>query len=426
MTQPSRRPRRLFARSESRTEVRYLADALRTETVGGLLLLVATATALVWANSPAGDSYQSLRETVVGPASLHLDLSLQTWAADGLLAVFFFVVGLELKREVVVGDLRNPARAAVPIAAAVGGMAVPALIFLAVTVPAGGDASHGWAIPTATDIAFAVAVLAVIGSHLPSGLRAFLLTLAVVDDLLAITIIAVFYTDTISFIPLAAALVVIAAFAVLTRRRVTAWWVLVPLGVLAWALMHESGIHATIAGVLLGFVVPARPGPGEPNSAAEVFDHRVRPLSAGFAVPVFAFFAAGVALGEAGGIAGVLDDPVAVGIIAGLVLGKPIGVFGTTWLVATVTRAQLDAELSWSDLLGVALLAGVGFTVSLLIGELAFGPASTRDEHVRAAVLAGSVFSALLASIVLVRRNRVYRRLADAEELSLDEPSGSR
>ena len=408
--------RKLFARADSWTEAKFVAEVLRAETVGGAVLLVAAVAALSWANSPWTDSYQGLRDTVVGPASLHLDLTLAQWAADGLLAVFFFVVGLELKREIVVGDLRSPARAAVPIVAAVGGMTVPALIFVAVNLGTGGDALRGWAIPTATDIAFAVAVLAVIGSHLPNGLRAFLLTLAVVDDLLAITVIALFYTDQVSLLPLLGAAGVIAVFALLVQRRVTSIWLLGPLGVVAWVLMHSSGVHATIAGVLLGLAVPAMRRPDEPECLAQRFEHRWRPWSAGVAVPVFAFFAAGVALGEAGGVSGVVGDPVALGVVLGLVVGKVVGVLGTTFLVARLTRAQLDDELEWVDLLGVSLLAGIGFTVSLLIGELAFGAGSDREEHVKAGVLAGSVLAALLASAVLVPRNRVYRRLHEEEE----------
>jgi len=185
-----------------------------------------------------------------------LDLPLETWAADGLLAIFFFVVGLELKREFVAGDLRHPRNAAVPILAAVGGMVMPAVVYVVVNLDTGGDALNGWAIPTATDIAFALGVLAVIGSHLPSGLRTFLLTLAVVDDLLAITIIAIFYTADLHVVPLAAMLVPLALFAVAVQRRMRSWWVLLPLAVTTWALMHESGVHATVAGVLLGFTVP--------------------------------------------------------------------------------------------------------------------------------------------------------------------------
>jgi NhaA family Na+:H+ antiporter len=412
--------RTLFRRADSWREASFVAQVLRTETVGGALLLAGAALALLWANSPWREGYSTVRETTVGPAALHLDLSLSTWAADGLLAIFFFVVGLELKREVVDGELRDPRRAAVPILAAVGGMVAPAVVYVLVNLDTGGDALRGWAIPTATDIAFALAVLAVIGSHLPSGLRAFLLTLAVVDDLLAITIIAIFYTETLSVLPLALALVVVAVFWYLTRRRVTAWWVLVPLGVLAWVLMHESGVHATIAGVLLGFAVPAARRTDDEECLAARFERRVRPLSAGVAVPVFAFMAAGVTV-VGGAFGDTLTDRVAIGVVLGLVVGKVVGVLGTTFLVSKLTRAELDDELSWVDLLGLGLLAGIGFTVSLLVGELAFGEGSERDDHVKAAVLTGSLLSAVLASIVLGTRNRVYKRLHDAEMLDEDE-----
>ena len=255
-----RRIRSALLSRGSWAETSRISEILRKETVGGIILLIAAGTALVWANSPWAGSYFSLRDLRVGaePFGLHLTLTLGTWAADGLLAVFFFVVGLELKREFVAGDLRDPRRAALPIAAAVGGMVVPALVFVAVTARVGDGAARGWAIPTATDIAFAVAVLAVISTHLPSALRTFLLTLAVVDDLLAITVIAVFYTEDINIVALAAALVPLAVFTLCVQRGVQAWWLLIPLAVAAWALMHESGVHATVAGVLLGFAVPVR------------------------------------------------------------------------------------------------------------------------------------------------------------------------
>ena len=415
MNAPQPGVRALFARADTWREASFVAQVLRTETVGGGLLLAAAVLALLWANSPWNEAYHGLRDTTVGPSALHLDLTLGTWAADGLLAIFFFVVGLELKREIVDGDLRRPAAAAVPIAAAVGGMVAPAVIFTLINLDTGGDALRGWAVPTATDIAFALAVLAVIGSHLPSGLRAFLLTLAVVDDLLAITVIAVFYTDEIRVLPLLGAIALVAVFAVLTARRVTAWWVLVPIGVVAWVLMHESGVHATVAGVLLGLAVPAARASSDEECLAARFERRWRPVSSGVAVPVFAFMAAGVTVVGSGGLGEVFADRVAVGVVAGLVVGKVVGILGTTFLVARLTRATLDEELTWTDLLGVSLLAGIGFTVSLLVGELAFGPGSERDDHVKVAVLAGSLLAALLASAVLVTRNRVYRRLHEEE-----------
>ncbi|MEV5768102.1 Na+/H+ antiporter NhaA [Micromonospora sp. NPDC052213] len=419
-TGPSRPTRRLFSRT-SWPEARFLADVLRTETVGGGLLLLGAVIALVWANSPWESAYQALGGWVpwAGGAGLHLDLSLSAWAADGLLAVFFFVVGLELKREFVVGELRDPRRAALPVVAAVGGMALPALIYVAVNLAAGGDGLRGWAIPTATDIAFALAVLAVIGSHLPQGLRAFLLTLAVVDDLLAITVIAIFYTDDFSPLPLLAALVPIAVFGLLVQRRRTWWWALIPLAVAAWTLVHASGVHATVAGVLLGFTVPVLGRDGGTHGLAEHLEHRWRPVSAGFAVPVFAFFAAGVSLRGAD-LGAIVTDPIVIGVVAGLVVGKAVGIFGSTFLLARFTRARLAEDITWTDLLGVALLAGVGFTVSLLIGELAFGAGTAADDNVKAAVLAGSVIAALLAAVVLVRRNAAYRRIAEAELVDAD------
>lgn len=410
------RSRRLLDRG-SWPEASRIADVLRQETVGGVLLLIATVAALLAAN--VGDTYAELRDTVVGPQALHLDLSLGTWAADGLLAIFFFVAGLELKREFVAGDLRDPRRAALPVVAAVGGMAVPALIYVAVN--AGTDHLRGWAIPTATDIAFALAVLAVISTHLPGALRTFLLTLAVVDDLLAIVIIAIFYTSELDVTYLLAAVVPIAAFGAIVQARRRAWYVLLPLAVAAWGLVHAAGVHATVAGVLLAFTVPVmrRDGADAPGYA-EYLEHRLRPLSAAIAVPVFAFFSAGVALGGWDGFTSALGDRVTLGIIAGLYLGKTLGISAATWLMSRFTRANLDDDLAWVDVVGLAMLAGVGFTVSLLIGELAFGSGSQTDEHVKVGVLLGSVVSATLAAVVLRSRNRRYRRIEALETADAD------
>src|SRR4051812_47277673 len=339
-----------------------------------------------------------MRDTAVGPAAIHLNLTLGAWAADGLLAIFFFVAGLELKREFVAGDLREPRRAALPVAAAVGGMAAPAVIYAVVNL--GGGGLRGWAVPTATDIAFALAVLAVINPHLPSGLRTFLLTLAVVDDLLAITIIALFYTTELQLPWLLLALVPLAVFGFLVQRRVRSWWLLLPLAVLTWGLVHASGVHATVAGVLLAFTVPVVRSNAAGPGLAEHFEHRFRPLSAGVAVPVFAFFAAGVTVGGFSGLADSLGDRVALGIIAGLAVGKLVGIAGSTWLVVRFTRAEFADDLGWWDVIGLALLGGIGFTVSLLIGELAFGQGSERDDHVKVGVLVGTVVAALLATAV--------------------------
>ena len=419
---PSRLRRTLFPLS-SRAESARIGEILRKETVGGLLLVVGAALALLWANSPWAEGYFALRDVEFGYEPWHLRLTLGQWAADGLLAIFFFLVGLELKREFVAGDLRRFSTAIVPVVAALGGVAVPALIYVAVTSGTAG-AAKGWAIPTATDIAFAVAVLAIIGSHLPSALRIFLLTLAVVDDLVAIAIIAIFYTESIQILPLLLGLAAIAVYGAIVQRcrqffhlrPSAAWFILLPLGFVAWALVHASGVHATIAGVLLGFTIPVlhrrsdRRDDSDPG-LAEVFEHRFRPISSGIAVPVFAFLSAGVAIGGADGFASALGDPVVLGIIAGLVVGKPLGIAAGTWLVTRARRIDLDPSLRWIDLIGVGLLAGIGFTVSLLVAELSFSVDDPHHDQAKVAILTASVGAAVLASVLLGLRNRRYRRL---------------
>ncbi|TYP89567.1 Na+/H+ antiporter NhaA [Blastococcus xanthinilyticus] len=415
---------RLLGRG-SWAEAQRVASVLRKETVGGALLLIGAAIALIWANSPWAGSYEALRDARVGPSALHLDLSLGTWAADGLLAIFFFVAGLELKREFVAGDLRDPRRAALPIAAAVGGMAIPALFFVLLNLGGPEGALRGWAIPSATDIAFALAVLAVISTHLPSALRTFLLTLAVVDDLLAIVVIAIFYTDELVVPALLLSLLPLAVFGFLVQKRIRSWWLLLPLALVTWVLMHESGVHATVAGVLLAFTVPvvrsdAAGGPDAGPGLAEHFEHRIRPLSAGFAVPVFAFFSAGVAVGGLSGLGESLGDSIAIGIMVGLVAGKAIGITGATWLVSRFTRAQLDENLGWPDVVGLALLGGMGFTVSLLITELAYGAESESYEHAKVGILFGTLLAAVLAGVILRLRNRRYKQMYAAESSDVD------
>jgi Na+:H+ antiporter, NhaA family len=265
----------------------------------------------------------------------------------------------------------------------------------------------------------------VISTHLPSALRTFLLTLAVVDDLLAIVVIAIFYTESLSVGFLALTLVPLALFGVLVQKRIRSWWLLLPLAVLAWGLMHASGVHATVAGVLLAFTVPvvrseASGGPDAGPGLAEHFEHRLRPLSAGFAVPVFAFFSAGVAVGGVSGLGASLGDSIAIGIMVGLVLGKAIGITGATWLVSRFTRAHLDENLGWPDVIGLSLLGGIGFTVSLLITELAYGAESESYDHAKVGILAGTVAAALLATVVLRLRNRRYRRMYEEEQRDVD------
>lgn len=429
-TTPPNRPTVLSRGSFS--EATRISEILRKETVGGLLLVAAALIAIVWANSPFADGYFALRDFTVGYEPWHLELSLGAWASDGLLAIFFFLVGLELKREIVAGDLRDFRKAVIPVAAAAGGVVVPALIYAIVNW--GNEKTiHGWAIPTATDIAFAVAVLAIVGSHLPSALRIFLLTLAVVDDLIAIVIIAIFYTSEINVVALGLTLIPLALYAFLAQRYrrffglkpAAAWLILLPLGVLTWGFLHASGIHATIAGVLLGFAIPvirsqASGGPSAGPGLSEIFEHRFRPISAGIAVPIFAFFSAGVAIGGVEGFVSSLLDPITIGIVVALVAGKPIGILATTWIIAKFTKANLDPSLRWVDLLGMSLLAGIGFTVSLLVAELSFGQGTPEDDHAKVAILTASVLAALFATVVLRMRNRVYKRIEAEERVDAD------
>ncbi|WP_146792578.1 Na+/H+ antiporter NhaA [Agrococcus baldri] len=388
--------------------------ALRLETTSGVLLLIAAALALLWANSPWREGYAALSDTVVGPAALHLDLSLSTWAADGLLAIFFFVVGVELKHEIVAGGLRQPREAAVPVLAAIGGMVTPAVIFVIVIAISGDDAAlRGWAIPTATDIAFALAILAVFGRGLPVPLRTFLLTLAVVDDLLAIVVIAVFYTAEITLLALLGSLAAVAGFALLVRTRWARWWLLLPLAVVAWALMHEAGVHATVAAVLLGAVVPASALHGEAQPRTQRYEHLVRPVSTALALPVFAFFSAGVSVGGAG-VGGLIGQPVALAVMLGLIVGKVVGVLGVTALVTRLTPLRLPDGIGLRDLRPIALLTAIGFTVSLLIAELSFTDAVHTDAA-KLAIILGSGVAAVLAAIEL-RRDARRARSRDMNE----------
>ncbi|MEV8090458.1 Na+/H+ antiporter NhaA [Streptomyces nigra] len=410
--------RKAFGRL-SLPERNFVADALRTETVGGVLLLVAAIAALLWANLPGlGHSYETVGHFHLGPEALGLNLSIEHWAADGLLAIFFFVAGIELKRELVAGDLKDPSKAVLPVVAALCGMAVPALVYT-LTVVTGGGSTAGWAVPTATDIAFALAVLAVIGTSLPSALRAFLLTLAVVDDLFAILIIALFFTENLDFAALGGAAAGLVIFWLLLRKGVRGWYVYVPLAVVIWGLMYNSGIHATIAGVAMGLMLRCSRHEGEEQSPGEHIEHLVRPLSAGLAVPLFALFSAGVVV-SGGALREVFTQPETLGVLLGLVVGKAVGIFGGTWLTARFTRASLSDDLAWADVFAVAALAGIGFTVSLLIDELAFAGDTALTDSVKAAVLVGSLIAALLATVLLKMRNAKYRRMWEEEERDED------
>lgn len=384
--------------------VARMMKRMRGDLTAGILLAIAALLGFVAMNTPLAEIYSSVRDFRVGPAVLGLDLTIAQWASDGLLAIFFFLVGLELKREFVAGDLRNPRTAFVPVAAALGGVLVPALIYLGINW--GTEAARGWAIPTATDIAFAVAVLGLIAPRIPVVLRIFLLTLAVVDDLIAIGIIAMFFTDELHWQFLLLALIPIGVYAWMVQRygrwfqtsAVGPWFLLLPIGVVAWALVHESGIHATVTGVILAFTVPVKGARGARTS--EVFEERFTPLSTGIAVPVFAFFAAGVAIS---GEHHFPADPIALGIMIGLVVGKPIGIVGTTLLIQAISKQRLSGNPALRDLVGVGCLAGVGFTVSLLVTELSFSDAIDTNTG-RLAVLVASIVAIVVAAVLLARK----------------------
>lgn len=413
---------RVYSRRRVLRQRAWVLRALRDETFGGVLLLIGAVLALIIANGTWSDTYFEIASTRIGPVlefgplELDLNLKISTWAADGLLAIFFFVAGVELRHELELGSLANPARAAVPLAAAIGGMLVPALIYTATNAAHPDGRISGWGIPMATDIAFALAVLAVVGRSLPVALRAFLLSLAVVDDLGAIMVIAVFYSSNFHFAPFLLAVGLLATYAVLQQRRFRGWPVYLGLVLLAWAFMHESGVHATIAGVAAGLLTRVTTDPGEDESPGARAEHVIRPISAGFAVPVFAFFAAGVSLSGTS-IAKTVESPVALGVFLGLVVGKPIGVVGTAWLMARFTRAELSRDLRWADIGTVGLLAGIGFTVSLLIAELAFAEGSAEVSAAKLGVLLASLTSAVLATIAILGRNRHYRELSEEEDL---------
>lgn len=413
-------------------ESRRISEILRKESLGGFILLGATVLAIILSNSPWSDFYFGVRDTELGPhipGFHHLVMNVSQWAADGLLVVFFFLTGLELKKEFVIGDLRDPGRAIVPVAAAFGGVAAPAIIYFALN--AGNEtAVHGWAIPTATDIAFAVAVVTAVGRYLPSALRTFLLTLAVVDDLIAIFIIAIFYTNSFKPLYLMLAVIPVVLYLVLARKLEKffhlhswgAWALLLPLGLITWALFLESGIHATISGVVLGFCVPVRynqrsRAADAPSGLAEVLEYRLRPLSTLICVPIFAFFSAGVNVGGFSGLGTALTDSVAIGIIAGLVLGKTTGITATTWLVTRFRKANLDPDVAWVDVVCMAVTAGIGFTVSLLVAELSFSHGSAHTEDAKIAILVGSVSAALIGGTLLALRNKHYKGIFEREQV---------
>jgi NhaA family Na+:H+ antiporter len=388
----TRRPRRRLG---------ALAEFLHEEAVGGLVLLAATAGALLWANA-AGHGYETFwhEHVAIGIGDAELDLDLRHWVNDGLMAVFFFVVGLEIKRELAVGELRDPRAAALPVVAAIGGVALPALIFVAIT--GGTPDARGWAMPAATDIAFAVGILALLGSRVPAGAKLFLLTIAIVDDLLAILIIAIFYADAIALGWLALALGAFALTAIMQRVGVTRIWPYVPVGVVAWVAVHESGVHATIAGVLLGVMTPAGLVAG--RDVLGRLEHGLHPVSAFAIVPLFALANAGVDLG--GGLLGsAAGSRLAWAVAVGLVVGKTLGIAGSTFLAVRAGWGALPAGVRGAQVWGLAMLGGIGFTVSLFIAQLAYED-EARVALAKVGVLAGSAVSALLGVTALALAGR--------------------
>ncbi|MBF6062511.1 Na+/H+ antiporter NhaA [Nocardia terpenica] len=379
---------------------------LRTETVGGALLLVAAAGALLWVNSPWGDSYVAVTEALVPISPLHLELTVAEWTKDGLLAVFFFVAGLELKRELVVGELADRKRAALPILAAVGGVVVPAVLALGIGYGVDGM-DRGWAIPVATDIAFALAVLALTGSRIPTTARVFLLSLAVVDDLIAIVLIAVLFTTSIGVGWLLAAAACFAAWAFAQHRRVRTPLLYVPLALLAWYALHEAGIHPTLAGVMCGLLTRVRPDPGEDEAPATRLEHLFQPVSAAVCVPLFALFASGVPLSTTV-LGDLFTERLALAVVVGLLVGKTVGIFGTSWLTVRLGVARRPDGLGWRDMFALSVLGAIGFTVSLLVAELALATDVAAAELAKAAVLMTSMAASLLGSALLLRRGRAH------------------
>lgn len=408
---------------------RPVAAFLRVESAGGVVLLVAVLAALVWASSPWSGSYEAVWTTEVG---LQLGTytfagELRQWVNDWLMVLFFLVVGLEIKYELVSGELRDPRRALVPVAAALGGMVVPAAIYASLNL--GGEGAAGWGIPMATDIAFALGVLALLGRRIPAAARVFLLTLAIADDIGAVTVIGVFYTDQLSPGWAVAALAGVAAIVLLRRARVWSFHPYLLAGGFVWLATELSGIHATIAGVVLGLLTPAKPlldedqarryarqsAPsrldarevrryrfllGESVPVAERLGDALHPWSSFVVLPIFALANAGIALHVEPA------SPVTTGVVLGLVLGKPVGVLAGCWLSLRLGGGRLPTGVGWGILTGLAGLAGIGFTVSLFITGLAFPAGSAAATEAKVGVLAGSAAAALLGTALLLVASR--------------------
>jgi NhaA family Na+:H+ antiporter len=334
-------------------------------------------------------------------------LSVLHWVSDGLLAIFFLVAGLELKHELVHGSLAKPSQALVPLVAAVAGMVLPILIYT-LLVRGNAEAAKGWAIPMATDIAFALAVLAIAGRSLPTELRAFLLTVAVIDDVGAITVIAIFYSNKTDIAMLALTLALLILYWIAQRFNVARWYIAIPLGLAIWWATYQSGVHATVAGVAIALLTKNKTHIFGEKSPAEIAEKFFRPISVALVIPLFAFASAGVDVRDFG-LSQTITSPISVAIICSLVVGKTVGIFGGTYLVTRLTRASLNPALRWSDILAIGLLAGIGFTVSLLIAELSYADSQTLIADAKVGILAASLLASLCAVIALRLRTRSTR-----------------
>jgi Na+:H+ antiporter, NhaA family len=391
------RPRRTKPSTALPDAGRALVEFLKTEGGGGVVLLAAAMVALVWANSPWQDTYHDLwhHEIGIGPEGWGLQESLQHWINDALMALFFFVVGLEIKRELVRGELQQPRTAALPVIAAIGGMVVPAVLFWALV--GSGEAARGWGIPMATDIAFAVGVLALLGRHVPRGLKVFVLTLAIVDDIGAILVIALFYTADFEAGWLLGAVASLAVVVVARRLGVNHPVAYIPMAVVAWYCTYRSGIHPTIAAVALGLLTPARPVGGRP--VLEDLEHRLHPWSSYFVIPVFALANAGVALGG-DAIGDAAGSRLTWAVIVGLVVGKLTGIAGATFIGARTRLGQLPAGVGNIHIIGAGAVGGIGFTVSLFITGLAFSTEALQAQA-KIGILVGSLLAAALGAAIL-------------------------
>ena len=375
-------------------------EFIRSNATGGVLLMAAAAAALVWSNSPLAGTYGPLwaTELPIGVGEFTLTMTLQHWINDGLMAIFFLAVGLEIKREVVVGELAPPSRAILPAAAALGGAVIPAVLFLALVGP-GSDGARGWGVPMATDIAFALGVLAIAGRRVPPALKVFVTAIAVVDDLLAVLVIALFYTGGIDVTAIAAAIAIVIALVVANRLGVRSLWVYAGLGVLLWLAVHESGIHATVAGVVLALTIPG-PHHRERNhhSPLERLEHRLGPVVTFAIVPLFALVNSGIALGDA---LAVLGDPVVLGVLVGLIVGKQLGITATVAIVQRLGIAQMPQGLRLVHVYAASWVCAIGFTMSLFIAELAYEDSATLDAA-KVGILAASVVAGVVG-LALVR-----------------------